>query len=75
MATSKWRFIKKLRINILKTDIKVKLVNIGQNDQLENISPRRSCWKRSRYLFLAHDNTGSAYLQGLAAEIKLSKMS
>lgn len=25
-------------INILKTGIKVKLVNIGQNDQLENIS-------------------------------------
>ncbi len=36
-----------------KNGIKVKLVNIGQNDQLENISLRRSCWKRSRYLFLS----------------------
>ena len=39
MATSKWRFIKKITDQYTKkTGIKVKLVNIGQNDQLENIS-------------------------------------
>ena len=66
-------FYKKLRINILKTGIKVKLVNIGQNDQLENISLDAPAGKGPDIFFLAHDNTGSAYLQGLAAEIKLSK--
>ncbi|HDB4604593.1 TPA: extracellular solute-binding protein, partial [Staphylococcus aureus] len=56
-----------------KTGIKVKLVNIGQNDQLENISLDAPAGKGPDIFFLAHDNTGSAYLQGLAAEIKLSK--
>ncbi len=75
MATSKWRFIKKLRINILKNwHQSKKLVNIlGQNDQLENISEDAPAGKGPDIFFLAHDNTGSAYLQGLAAEIKLSK--
>ncbi|MCE5069934.1 extracellular solute-binding protein [Staphylococcus aureus] len=56
-----------------KTGIKVKLVNIGQNDQLENISLDAPAGKGPDIFFLAHDNTGSAYLQGLADEIKLSK--
>lgn len=56
-----------------KTGIKVKLVNIGQNDQLENISLDAPAGKGPDIFFLAHDNTGSAYLQGLAAEINLSK--
>ena len=73
MATNKWRFIKKLRINIPKNWHQSKLVNIGQNDQLENISLDAPAGKGPDIFFLAHDNTGSAYLQGLAAEIKLSK--
>lgn len=56
-----------------KTGIKVKLVNVGQNDQLENISLDAPAGKGPDLFFLAHDNTGSAYLQGLAAELKFSK--
>lgn len=55
-----------------KTGIKVKLVNVGQNDQLENISLDAPAGKGPDLFFLAHDNTGSAYLQGLAAELKFS---
>ncbi|HEC2157826.1 maltose ABC transporter substrate-binding protein [Staphylococcus delphini] len=52
-----------------KTGIPVRLVNVAQNDQLENLSLDAPAGKGPDLFFLAHDNTGSAYLQGLAAEL------
>ncbi|MBI5974853.1 extracellular solute-binding protein [Staphylococcus canis] len=52
-----------------KTGIKVRLLNVSQNDQLENLSLDAPAGKGPDLFFLAHDNTGSAYLQGLAAEL------
>ncbi len=58
MATNKWRFIKKLRYQYTKkTGIKVKLVNIGQNDHVENISLDAPAGKVPDIFFLAHENT------------------
>lgn len=63
-------FYKKITVAYTKkTGISVRLVNVAQNDQLENLSLDAPAGKGPDLFFLAHDNTGSAYLQGLAAEL------